>query len=69
MTTARIIKKYPNRRLYDTGESRYVTLTDVKDLVIGKTDFVVIDKRTGIDIRRAVLLKSSVNRSARVPLS
>ena len=57
MTTARIIKKYPNRRLYDTDESRYITLSDVKDLVIKKIDFVVIDKKTGDDITRSILLQ------------
>lgn len=57
MSTARIIKKYPNRRLYDTGQSRYITLADVKDLVIAKINFVVIDKKTGDDITRTILLQ------------
>jgi polyhydroxyalkanoate synthesis repressor PhaR len=57
MTKARVIKKYPNRRLYDTDESRYITLSDVKDLVIKKIDFVVIDKKTGDDITRSILLQ------------
>jgi polyhydroxyalkanoate synthesis repressor PhaR len=57
MNTARVIKKYPNRRLYDTHESRYITLADVKDLVIGKIDFVVIDKKSGDDITRSILLQ------------
>lgn len=57
MNSARVIKKYPNRRLYDTEESRYITLADVKDLVIGKIDFVVIDKKTGDDITRSILLQ------------
>ncbi len=57
MTDARIIKKYPNRRLYDTAESRYITLADVRNLVIGKTDFVVIDKKSGNDITRSILLQ------------
>jgi polyhydroxyalkanoate synthesis repressor PhaR len=57
MNSARIITKYPNRRLYDTVESRYVTLADVRRLVIGKTDFVVIDRKSNEDITRAILLQ------------
>ena len=57
MSTARVIKKYPNRRLYDTEESRYITLADVKDLVINKIEFVVIDKKSGNDITRTILLQ------------
>ena len=57
MSAARIIKKYPNRRLYDTEESRYITLADVKDLVISKIDFLVIDKKSGDDITRSILLQ------------
>ena len=41
MNTARIIKKYPNRRLYDTEDSRYITLVDVRELVLKKIEFVV----------------------------
>jgi polyhydroxyalkanoate synthesis repressor PhaR len=52
-----VITKYPNRRLYDTEESRYVTLADVRDLVINKTDFVVIDRKTSDDITRSILLQ------------
>ena len=57
MSAARVIKKYPNRRLYDTEESRYITLADVKNLVIKKIDFQVIDKKTGDDITRSILLQ------------
>ena len=57
MSTTRVIKKYPNRRLYDTEESRYITLADVKDLVMNKVDFEVIDKKTGEDITRQILLQ------------
>jgi polyhydroxyalkanoate synthesis repressor PhaR len=57
MSEARIIKKYPNRRLYDTEESRYITLADVRNLVIGKIDFLVIDKKSGDDITRSILLQ------------
>ena len=57
MSAARVIKKYPNRRLYDTEESRYITLADVKDLVIHKIEFTVIDKKSGDDITRSILLQ------------
>lgn len=57
MHSARTIKKYPNRRLYDTVESRYITLADVRTLVIRKIDFVVIDKKSGEDITRSILLQ------------
>ena len=57
MTEPRVIKKYPNRRLYDTEESRYITLADVKDLVVNDIDFVVIDKKSGDDITRSILLQ------------
>lgn len=57
INSARVIKKYPNRRLYDTCESCYITLADVKDLVLRKIDFVVIDKKSGDDITRSILLQ------------
>jgi len=57
MTAARIIKKYPNRRLYDTEESRYITLADIRDLVLRKIEFTVIDKKSGDDITRTILLQ------------
>jgi polyhydroxyalkanoate synthesis repressor PhaR len=53
----RTIKKYPNRRLYDTRESRYITLADIKQLVIDKEEFTVIDKKTGTDITRPILMQ------------
>jgi polyhydroxyalkanoate synthesis repressor PhaR len=55
--SARVIKKYPNRRLYDTAESRYITLADVRRLVVERVDFVVIDKKTQQDITRNILLQ------------
>jgi polyhydroxyalkanoate synthesis repressor PhaR len=57
MTTARILRKYPNRRLYDTEESRYITLADVRNLVLEGMEIVVIDKRSGADITRSILLQ------------
>jgi polyhydroxyalkanoate synthesis repressor PhaR len=57
MSEPRVIKKYPNRRLYDTVESRYITLADVRKLVLDRVDFVVIDKKSGHDITRSILLQ------------
>jgi len=57
MSEPRTIKKYPNRRLYDTVESRYITLADIRRLVIERIDFVVIDKKTQGDITRSILLQ------------
>jgi polyhydroxyalkanoate synthesis repressor PhaR len=57
MSEPRKIKKYPNRRLYDTVESRYITLADIRRLVIERIDFVVIDKKTQEDITRSILLQ------------
>ena len=53
----RVIKKYPNRRLYDTSESKYVTLSDVRELVLSGISFCVIDKKSGEDITRSILLQ------------
>ena len=57
MSEPRVIKKYPNRRLYDTVESRYITLADIRRLVMDKVDFVVIDKKSQDDITRSILLQ------------
>ncbi len=53
----RILKKYPNRRLYDTEVSSYITLTDVKAMVLKGTDFEVRDAKTGEDLTRSILLQ------------
>ena len=57
MATPRIIKKYPNRRLYDTETSTYITLAEVKELVLQYKDFQVQDAKTGHDLTRAILLQ------------
>jgi polyhydroxyalkanoate synthesis repressor PhaR len=57
MASPRIIKKYPNRRLYDTETSAYITLAEVKDLVLGYKEFQVQDAKTGADLSRAILLQ------------
>jgi polyhydroxyalkanoate synthesis repressor PhaR len=53
----RVIKKYPNRRLYDTKTSSYVTLTEIKQLVMLGQTFVVRDAKTGEDLTRNLLLQ------------
>lgn len=55
--TERVIKKYPNRRLYDTSTSAYVTLTEVKQLVMQREPVVVRDAKTGEDLTRSILLQ------------
>jgi polyhydroxyalkanoate synthesis repressor PhaR len=57
MSTPRIIKKYPNRRLYDTAISSYITLDDVKKLVMQHVTFCIQDAKTGDDITRGILLQ------------
>lgn len=57
MNEARMIKKYPNRRLYDTSISSYITLEDVKRLVKQHINFVIQDAKTGEDITRNILLQ------------
>ena len=53
----RLIKKYPNRRLYDTKTSVYITLVDVKKLVVEGAEFQVVDAKTGEDLTRSILLQ------------
>ncbi len=53
----RVIKKYPNRRLYDTDTSAYITLAEVKQLVLDSQSFVVRDAKTGEDLTRSILLQ------------
>ena len=57
MSEIRVIKKYPNRRLYDTEISRYITLEEVRQLVLQNVPFRVEDKRTHDDITRSILLQ------------
>ena len=54
---ARVIKKYPNRRLYDTQTSTYITLADVRQLVMSNTHLVVLDAKTTEDLTRSILLQ------------
>jgi polyhydroxyalkanoate synthesis repressor PhaR len=57
MASPRIIKKYPNRRLYDTETSAYITLAEVKELVLQYKEFQVQDAKSGHDLTRAILLQ------------
>jgi len=53
----RVLKKYPNRRLYDTRTSSYITLADVKQMVLDGENFEVRDAKTGDEITRSILLQ------------
>ena len=53
----RVIKKYPNRRLYDTDTSSYITLTEVKQLVMDSEPVIIKDAKTGEDLTRSILLQ------------
>ena len=65
----RVIKKYPNRRLYDTNTSAYITLTEVKALVMKAEPFVVRDAKSGEDLTRSILLQIILEEeTAGVPL-
>jgi polyhydroxyalkanoate synthesis repressor PhaR len=57
MTKPRVIKKYPNRRLYDTDISSYITIEDVRQLIVDGEEFEVRDAKSGEDLTRQVLLQ------------
>lgn len=57
MAAKRVIKKYPNRRLYDTEISSYITIEDVRQLIVDGEEFEVRDAKTGEDLTRQVLLQ------------
>ena len=61
MAAERIIKKYPNRRLYDTAVSRYVSLADIRQLVVDQVSFRIVDAKTDEDITRTILLQIIVD--------
>ena len=60
----RLIKKYPNRRLYDTQTSTYITLADVKQLVLDHENFQVLDAKSGEDLTRPILLQIILDEEA-----
>jgi len=64
MPTERIIKKYPNRRLYDTELSRYITIADVRDLVMRGVPFRVLDTANDADLTRSILLQIMLEEEA-----
>ena len=53
----RLIKKYPNRRLYDTSASAYVTMAEIKDLVVRNQPVKVVDAKSGEDLTRSIFLQ------------
>lgn len=57
MPSPRVIKKYPNRRLYDTELSRYITLSNIRELVMNGVSFQVIDTNSNEDLTRSILLQ------------
>ncbi len=57
MPKERLIKKYPNRRLYDTSTSCYITLDEVRKLVVDELPFKVVEKKTNEDLTRNILLQ------------
>jgi len=57
MPETKVIKKYPNRSLYDTSQSKYISLTDLKQYVLGDTPFLVQEAKSKTDITRQVLLQ------------
>ncbi|GAB2806159.1 polyhydroxyalkanoate synthesis repressor PhaR [Comamonas piscis] len=60
----RVVKKYPNRRLYDTQTSAYITLAEVKALVMQNEPIVVKDAKTGEDLTRSILLQIILDEEA-----
>ena len=64
MASERIIKKYPNRRLYDTEQSKYITLADVRGLVMNCVRFRVLDTSSNEDITRQILMQIIIEEEA-----
>ena len=62
--TERLIKKYPNRRLYDTQTSAYITLADIKQLVLNSDEFAVVDAKSNEDLTRSILLQIILDEEA-----
>ena len=62
MNGKRIIKKYPNRRLYDTKDSKYITLEDIRILVSENKEFVVIDTKTEEELTKSILLQIIIDK-------
>ena len=63
----RLIKKYPNRRLYDTSTSNYIRIADVKELVLKQVSFRIVDAKTNEDLTRSVLMQIIAEQESSVP--
>ncbi len=63
----RLIRKYPNRRLYDTRDSRYVTLADIRLLVLDGEEVSVVERSSGADITPAILLQVIAEQEQQAP--
>ena len=62
--SVRTIKKYPNRRIYDTHDSKYITINDVRDMVVNGIEFKVIDTQSKKDITRSILLQIIIDQES-----
>ncbi len=62
--SVRTIKKYPNRRIYDTHESKYITINDVRDMVVNGIEFKVVDTQSKKDITRSILLQIIIDQES-----
>jgi len=62
--TTRIIKKYPNRRVYDTHDSKYIKIEDIRSMVIEGVQFKVVDSKTKEDVTRSVLLQIIIDQES-----
>ena len=60
----RVIKKYPNRRLYDTLTSSYITLAEVKKMVMDQVQIMVVDAKNQMDLTRYILLQIILEQEA-----
>jgi polyhydroxyalkanoate synthesis repressor PhaR len=63
----RLIKKYPNRRLYDMSTSNYIRIDDVKELVLKQVSFRIVDAKTNEDLTRSVLMQIIAEQESSVP--
>jgi len=63
----RVIKKYPNRRLYDTAESRYVTFDHIRGLVYAGVQFIVVERWSQLDVTNDVLMQTIVEQERKLP--
>lgn len=68
MSTIRTIKKYPNRRLYDTSTSSYITLSGVKELILEYTAFKIIHSKSGDDLTRSTILQIVAEEESNFPV-